>query len=82
MNSLYHILPNGDATIPVEVIPAATLPARVSELSGRPGILVVPSIARSLRERGSVYIAANHDSEWRASGHRGGFVVRKSRQSS
>ena len=61
MNYMIH----SRTTNAVEGVSAGELHARVAELSGRGGILAVPSIARSLRERGRVVVATNRGTEGR-----------------
>ena len=77
---VYHILANAESVRPIEIVSEANLHERVAELSGRAHILGLPSVARRLRERGGVYVAANRESEWRAKhGSTRGFIVRKVR---
>lgn len=51
----------------------ADVRTKCAELSGRYGILGIPSVARKLREDGIVYIAVSRDGEYVGRG----FIIRK-----
>lgn len=72
---MYFIIHSPSSTA-VERVEYANLHARVAELTGRPGLLRIPSVQRSMRERDRVYLAADRGAPGRALYGRG-FILQR-----